>query len=94
MENAAPGQRDGEKGIANREILKASAVRELDGLPMVGQAAFERDCLSFMVDEWPRRMSAEDLFAQADDLIEVADAAHLPAIRRVVGRIASSEMES
>lgn len=78
MENASTGQRDGKVPVLLfAETGRKGMVAALDALDLTGPAAFERDCLSFMLDGWPAYPDAgtpdecftlSDVIAQIDDL--------------------------
>jgi hypothetical protein len=78
MENASTGQRDGKVPVfLFAETGRKGMIAALDGLDLIGPAAFERDCLSFMLDGWPAYPDAgrpdecftlSDVIAQIDDL--------------------------
>lgn len=80
MENAAPRQRDGKTAaFAFADADRKNLTEALEGLELKGRAAFERDCLCFMMEGWPVYpdatlpsdcFSLTDLVAQVDDVRE------------------------
>jgi len=95
MENASTGQRDGKTpAFAFALAGKRDMIEMLEGLDLAGPAAFERDCLSFMLDGWPSYPGAatseecftlEDVKAQIIDLI--ASSPQDEDLRRVVDQV-------
>lgn len=81
MEYAATRRQDDTVGAPEGgEADRAAAVAMLDGLELRGPAAFERDCLSFMMEGWPPSgtlrsdgpFTRKDLDAQFEDFLGAA----------------------
>jgi hypothetical protein len=77
MENASARQRDGKvPAFAFAQTGRADMVAMLEGLDLEGPAAFERDCLSFMLDGWPSYPDAgtsEECFTIGDVIAQIED---------------------
>ncbi len=60
----------------------ADLIASLDATTLTGEAALERDCLSFMLEGWPTyetEQAAEFCFQSSDILLQIGDVRAQPA---------------